>query len=135
MHGSPLEMIDGPYPVSCQSRWKKKHAHPGDIKVIQTSDVPDSSLHGGQVYGSFRKNRSQSEKDNMLQVPASSTSNHKWLEDAITEWQVGRTRGKPCKHAMHANRPRSYSRDPLNLSRLFLLLPPGSGLPPGAPGP
>ena len=71
----------------------KKHSS-GDIGVVQADT---NSLHGGQMYaqlakpsgrGSSSRGRSQSQADMLLQVPMTTTASHRWLEDAITEWQV-----------------------------------------------
>ena len=49
------------------------------------------SMHGGGLYASRNKpsaRRSQAQTDSLLQVPLNGSSSYRWLEDAITEWQV-----------------------------------------------
>ena len=77
------------------------------MPAIQAREV--DTMHGGALYGS-RNKRTQAQTDSMLQVPLNPSASYRWLEDAITEWQVSRE--------VRNNRGRTYFAGELALSML-----------------
>lgn len=92
------------------ARWKKKHS--ADQEALTAHDV--SSLHGSQAYahavagsgaadkGMGARGRVQAggeQDDSRLQVPMNVSSSYRWLEDAITEWQVCSTEQEEARVA------------------------------------
>ncbi|GAX73014.1 hypothetical protein CEUSTIGMA_g466.t1 [Chlamydomonas eustigma] len=105
---SPMVRVYKVVRAAMFNRWKKKHS--SDLGVCQTDD--GDSMHGSQLFGANAINRqkqlpvvgrsssmplpkaapitrmSNPHSETLLQVPLTTSSSHKWLEDAITDWET-----------------------------------------------